>query len=262
VKVFTTSIGGSEMSFNGNDNKFSNSTLPADLYVEGCSAGSYMREAQISAEVYGVSACVDSVSFTALWVDMNCRTIGQASWDNNRRDNYQAVAGTYDLGPIIEQNIADLGIEIVGSVHPFDFTELVALRREFNSARTYLNNTQDSSSPFNNDGGIDDTSDPIYVDDDPQSNNSVGTIYDLDLPGLAFNPSLAVGTIRRHRFNFREWAEYDDGTTSARCSEYFPWFARQSIVKHADPNGWHRETGVPTDNQVGQGQTPITWDLQ
>lgn len=85
-----------------------------------------------------------------------------------------------------------------------------------------------------------------------------GEIYDEDGPGFGFSATMSVGTIRRLRFNFREWAEFG-GT---RCSPVLQWYARESIKKTADPNTWNWETGVSGDNQIGQGQTSITWDLQ
>jgi len=46
-----------------------------------------------------------------------------------------------------------------------------------------------------------------------------------------------------------------------RVSDNFSWFVKQSIRKTANPNTWVRENAVPGDNQVGEGQTPITPDL-
>jgi len=56
--------------------------------------------------------------------------------------------------------------------------EMIKLKREFNSARTYLGDVQDNSpGTINNDGGVDDTSSPSFLDQDPQSNNSKGKVY-------------------------------------------------------------------------------------
>jgi len=215
LRVFTAWTNGAEVT---SGSAFSNARLPTNLWVEGKSASTNMRDAQLTVAVEGATNSSDYVMFTVLWVDLSSRTNGQASLDNAARGNYWAAeGGTFDLGPLNNGVQMVCGIEFTGSVHPSEFNSTIALRRSFNSARTYLGSSQDTSSgSVNNDGGVDDTSASDYVDQDPQSDNSHGRVYDLDAPGLALRQSLPVGSIRRNRFNFKEWTEY----SGARCSAY------------------------------------------
>ena len=51
VKVFTSVTGGTEITFNNIDNKFLNSSLPKDLWVEGTNYSTTMADIVYTAEV-------------------------------------------------------------------------------------------------------------------------------------------------------------------------------------------------------------------
>lgn len=72
-----------------------------------------------------------------------------------------------------------------------------------------------------------DTSPAPLRDDDPQSGGSAGRIYDYDVPGVIATGNHADGYTFRLRWNFRAVALYN----TTRCSEYLPWFTRQSYRK-------------------------------
>ena len=257
IKVFTASTNGTEVT---SGTAFPNTKLPTNLWVEGESASTNMRDAKLTVFIAGATNVSDYVNFTVLWVEISSRTSDQVSTDDAARDAYRTrITGGYDLGPLNTGTQMLYGVELVGVVHPAGFKDTIVVGRYSNSARTYLGTNQDTSAGTINNDGADDTSFPDFVDQDPQSNGSHGKVYDLDTPGLGFRSFLPVGSIRRNRVNFKEWTEYGG---SNRCSAYYQWYARQSIVKTADPNTWARENGVTGDNQLSQGQTAISWDLQ
>lgn len=72
-----------------------------------------------------------------------------------------------------------------------------------------------------------DTSSAPLRDDDPQSGGSAGRIYDYAVPGVIATGNHADGYALRLRWNFRAVALYN----TTRCSEYLPWFTRQSYRK-------------------------------
>ncbi|MHB0913959.1 MAG: T9SS type A sorting domain-containing protein [Armatimonadota bacterium] len=67
LKVYDALTGGNEITFNGTDNKFPNSSLPKTLYVEGYEASDSTGDAVLTLQAEN-AANSDSVSFTVLWV--------------------------------------------------------------------------------------------------------------------------------------------------------------------------------------------------
>ena len=66
IKVYDSATGGTEITFNGTDNKFANAQLPKTLYVEAASASTSMRDVQIDFAAPDGYKPEDFVKFTVI----------------------------------------------------------------------------------------------------------------------------------------------------------------------------------------------------
>jgi len=287
VKIFTASSGGSEITFNGTDNKFPNSSLPKSLYVQGAGFSSSMRDITLQVASDGDSPATDQATFTVVWADQPTVVFsGQVSADDDKRSNYinHTVAGWDQLGLQTYTDRFGWGDEAAAVVHPSNFSYPnfeIRLERDYefhdwigNVTSTIDQATFNTAIPPGND-----TSFPQYRDDTPSQN---GTIYDLDAPGLE-RPTSPQGEIRRTRNNFKAFAVLCNGnlvncsadfTTGAnvpsgaliRSSQVRLYFVRFSMQQIASPSGssWGiiNPPDVTGDNQAAYGTTRLTWNLQ
>jgi hypothetical protein len=271
IKVFTASTGGSEISFNGTDNKFANTVLPKDLYIEGTQQSVSIRDVHIKAEVEGISGCEDSVSFTVMWVEMAPgKHAGAMSADNAFTNRYFTLItvnpSRLDLGPGEFIDRFGRATEFRGDVFPTNFVPSI-FGVTMNLARTkdvysyYSNSSTNGTNEYYHSTG-DDTSLPTVRDDDPQSDGSAGKIYDCDAPGIPKHEfGDAVGSIRRYRGNFHESATAVIGGVATRCSGVQDWYSKQSWQKSS--NTWVQVNDVANDNANGDGQLlKQTWNMQ
>jgi hypothetical protein len=108
-----------------------------------------------------------------------------------------------------------------------------------------------------------DTSSASWRDDNPLDSDPLGSIYDLDAPGLTM-VTTPQNWIRRMRFNFKEFASITIDGTAIRASNIFEGFVRFSIKQTAAPTGstWVLSNDVAGDNNAGPGTTKVTWDLK
>jgi hypothetical protein len=107
----------------------------------------------------------------------------------------------------------------------------------------------------------DDTSDDPFRDDDPQSDGSDGTVYDLDAPGIGTSiPS----TIVRMRQNFLEYAVLGSATNATPVGgSNLNWFATSSCRLGPGSTAiFVNDPSIPGDNQSGTGSTKLTYNLQ
>ena len=193
-----------------------------------------------------------TLNFTVVEVTLSLRTSGTISADNAAKNSYQQVLGTSNLGTLFGTDSQwSTGVEIVGQVKPSNFTGTIELVRFRNASKYYQGSTLTSE-----EGLIDDTSPLDFLDQDPQSGNSGGKIYDLDAPGFTITNPGPVGTIYRRRSNFREVAIIG----YSRVSVDLNWYTRISIIKTS--SGFDLSSGVTGDNQAGIGATALTWNLQ
>lgn len=201
----------------------------------------------------------ESTNYTTVpFVVLSLRNSGEVSSDNSARGEYQFQLGTYNLGTFFSSGatirIFRTGVEVVGTVYPSSYTGQIILNR-VRDVREYLNN---NSTPYRSENNVPDgPSDPALRDDYPQSGGSLGKIYDVDAPGIGSAEADPVGTVRRKRANFRQWAELSDGTY---VSGYLQWYSRLSVVKAA--TGDQLKTDISGDNKAGSGTTRLTWNLQ
>jgi len=193
-----------------------------------------------------------TTNITDVWAVISQRTSGTVSSDDAAIGAYDSAEGTTNLGLMSGSNPTGcvIGNETIGTIAPPNYTSYVTLHRFVVADMGYRNSTQT--------GGVtnfDDTSDPALRDDDPQSGNSGGKVYDLDAPGIG--PPNVDGNTYRYRGNFYEFAALSDGTV---ISSQFTFYVRVSCKKTA--SGYQVVNDVPNDNQIGTGTTPLTWNLQ
>ncbi len=278
IEVFTEATAGTEITFNGTDNKFASTDLPKEFYVQGFTYSDSVQDIELTLQSADSTAS-DSVSFTVLWVDQpTVATSGTVSADNDKKDVYKAwtVANTYDLGlqAYDDDFTARLGwgTEAQAAVHPAEFDpNEFPLVTEFHldkdiQFRDWLGNGVrlvdfrrfKSSIPPGND-----TDDPGTRDDDPYPN---GVIYDLDAPGLDNTVTFPFGTILRTRNNFKAFASIQIDGMWVRTSPIQTYFVRFSMIQLDSPNGKNwvpiDPPDVPGDNTAGNGWTKLSWNLQ
>jgi hypothetical protein len=165
ISVFPAPEGGSELSFNGTDNRFSNNSLPVNLYVEGTNYSDNMRDTDLIAEAVCMATCTDTVKFTVLWMDSFDRRFQDdepqywsidpsdyvaddvASADNQARGFYDL---TYTLPPALPHLGLNLffspsafgywvgwGYETEATLHPSDFLPPEADGQDFEDLPGY-----------------------------------------------------------------------------------------------------------------------------
>jgi hypothetical protein len=205
------------------------------------------------------------MNFTVIQVTLSLRfgNSDQVSTDNLGRLTYQNALGTTNLGgPFLSTGTSDSqwrhGIEILGTVYPSDLDEFITIKREIVEFRQFNNQTLERyllQCP--------DTSPIPLRDDDPQSNNSQGKIYDLDAPGTYLGTAFSVGRIVRLRTNFRQRAvilqPLGSDAVETVVSDDINWFQRLSIIRTS--NGSTPIDDVHNDNIIRSGSTNLTWNL-
>ena len=256
TRVFSAATGGAEIIFNGADNKFSNSQLPIDLFVQGATASDVMCDATLALSANGYPNVFDEVSFTVLWVDISIRTSGNVSDDNAAKQNYISTTGADGFNFRIYNLSGTLGVEFVGTVSPSDFDQYVVFRRNFLGSKEYSNGVLRSCDLIPRG----DTSSPAIRDDDPQSGGSAGKIYDLDAPGVLLL-SEDPGDTEGRRVNFEQWATFTIGEDNIRCSPIRPWFLRINVEMTTNYD-YILSMDVAGDNQISEGSTSLEYDLQ
>jgi len=278
VKVFNSASGGTEITFNGTNNKFSTSSLPISLYVEGANYSDSMRDITFTLNLEEQSNVSDSAAFTVLWVDQpSVLFSGTISMNNAKRDNYRnwTASIVYDLGPRRFTSIAPSlfddrlgwGLEASATVHPAGFNypnNNLKLERDvaaclYNGSTLVSPCTSFSSSiPPGNDTG-----DPASRDDNPSPDDK---LYDFDAPGTTNTATKPQNDIFRVRQNFKAFASITVGGTAVRCSSIRTYFSRLSIKQLTAPSGnnWViiDPPDVTNDKQAGNGATNLSWNLQ
>ena len=278
ISVFTASSGGTELTFNGTDNEFANSSIPAaglQLWVEGEDYSDDMRDVSLTLTMEDDPNVEDQVTFTILWVDqptVNLSPADTVSADNDKRDAYKGwtAANTYNLGlQLYNANFGarmGIGTEAGAVVHPADFNypnNNLKLERDYEFHDLVGNTTITAQASFA--ATIppgQDTGPATARDDNPAPN---GNIYDWDAPGLGV-PNAPQNEIHRTRNNFKAFASITLDGTAVRCSPVRSYFVRFSMKQVDAPNGANwvviHPPDVANDNQGGNGTTALTWDLQ
>jgi len=240
IKVYDALTGGTEITFNGTDNKFANSSLATakELFVEGVDSSDSSRDTHLKLALETYSDVCDIVNLTVLWVDISGKYYlsDTLSIHNDKRDQIRTARLPIDfkLGQhwhvLFDQYISSvLSVEFEGQVNPSDFNPslfapavLRFSRRDLGEHWYWGPNGYENHIPFEAD---DDNSHESWRDDDPSDGD--GKIYDYDSPGLNVFPTVqayAHGTVFRRRLNYEQYAEWGN----MRCSEIHKWKAAQS----------------------------------
>ncbi|HYE72526.1 MAG TPA: hypothetical protein VEF04_04310, partial [Blastocatellia bacterium] len=266
LRLSTTS-GTGEARFASNNSTTLTITQSSTISIKGITESSTANNIRLEAVVGNPETQLAYRDFSVVWVTLSFRTgTGQSiSNDNGAKSVFSQLLGTTNLGTFLSSgtnpnHIWRNGVEIVGTVAPSNYSDLLVLRRTIDGAKLFYDQTQQLSTA----AGTDDTSDTILRDDDPQSGGSQGKIYDLDAPGTGTTSSAPIGRIVRQRVNFTEYATiqvYQNGqVVQAKCSSNLQWYSCISIEKTS--SGDVLKTGVTGDNQAGTGTIPLTWNLQ
>ena len=272
IRVFTAATGGSEITFNGTDNKFANADLPKRLYVQGEAGSIEMRDNFLKTRpvVKGQvrDEGMDEVKYTVLWINMDVATTGAVSPNNDKRENYRnwTVDHVYDLDFRLYNNFNNYtarvgwGTEARGAVSPgnFDYPgSSLSITREWAygdyvvGGQTYLRGFQD------------DTGDATTLDNTPA--DSGGFIYDFDASGWVHGGGSPQGTVVRIRHNFKTNAVVTTAGNVIKASAVYSYFVRFSTRQTGvgTANEWEliNPADVIGDNRAGAGQTNLTIDL-
>lgn len=253
--TLSTTTGTGSAVFTSNNSSTLNVSQSTDVEIKGVTESSTKDNIRLQATQNGSSAGFKD--FTVIMVTISMRITDPISTDNAGRTAYSTLLGTEDLKSFKssgtnQNHIWRNGVEFKAVITPSNFASPVTLNRIVDKVKSYNNQTLTSEvGPFG------DTSDGVLRDDDPQSGNSGGKVYDLDAPGLGSSATAAVGIILRTRINFHAWATVDGG---ARVSTDFQWFSKQSVTKTA--TGDQLINDVSNDNKIGPGTTNLTWNLQ
>lgn len=180
-------------------------------------------------------------------------TTGNVSSDNAASSNYQSVEGTLSLGAIIGSGTSKgcfMGNQGVGTVTPSSYTGTITLHQQIVQDATFTNSTKT--------GGVtnqDDTAVAALRDDDPQSGNSNGKIYELDAPG-AKPPN--DGNTYRYRAHMYLYATLPSGR-EVSPSEYDFYVA---VSCKQTSSGFQFVNDVANDNKITTSPINLTWNLQ
>jgi hypothetical protein len=253
--VLSTTTGTGSALFNSNNSTTLTITQGTDVVIKGITESSTADNIRLTAKVG--NSTQGKKDFSVVWVSISILTTFEDSipTDNSARDAYASNMGSARLGTFFSIGFAaELwrnGVQITGTVMPSNFTGSIMLQREVVYYQKY-----DDETLIEQDGPFPDNSEAPMRDDNPQSGNSGGKVYDLDAPGTGNGPSQPLGRILRIRTNYRQWAVF--GTM--KVSDDFLWFSRLSVIKMSSGDQLYDD--VSGDNKAGSGTTSLSWNLQ
>jgi hypothetical protein len=263
--TLTTTSGTGSAKFASNNSTTRTINQSGNVTITGITESSTADNIHLEAKMG--NTVLDSDNFSVVWVTLSFKSAmnDSVSMDNSARAEYITCSGQ-TMGQLgMRFNTGECGsmwsanVEVIGMVTPSNYLGSVRLEREIVTKRTYDNMTL--LAPVVN--NMADNSPNNFRDDNPQSGNSNGKVYDVDGPGLATGSSVPLNGIIRRRQNFRQWATIDGVTVNdprIRASADFPWFYRLSVIKTA--GGDQLQSDLSGDNIVGTGTTNITWNFQ
>jgi hypothetical protein len=232
--------------------------------IKGITESDTANNIRLVAMVGSPGSELASRSFSVVWVTLELRISDKVSDDNGSKSLYVDLFGRDTLGTFLGSGtlppVWGTAVEIVGKVFPSNYSDLLTLSRIIVEGKNFRDQTEVTTVPPN----TDDTSDSRLRDDDPQSGNSRGKIYDLDSPG--FSANAPEGTIIRKRGNFTQYATiqvYQGGNlVQAKCSSDLKWYTALSIRKTSTGDVLHTQPEVIDDNKAGLGTINVTWNLK
>ena len=163
-----------------------------------------------------------------------------------------ALGHRFVYGVVSNGTICDIAYQVTGIVTPSNYPGQLYLKRTA-TYDAWLDPGQQLTYSKTN---WDDTS------ADPLVNYSSGIIYDLDGPGEAIYGTDAVGTIRRLRINFDEYAVLGSRSSTTKVSTQDLLFYSRSSCGKASSTSVVFDQTYSGDNQIGMGTTPLSDNLQ
>ena len=200
-----------------------------------------------------------SMLFTVVNVVLSLQTFGSISLDNGSFDAFGYIgstSGTYLYADGNGHVVCGTPYQITGVVTPSNYTNTITLRRK-DTYSSYENGVAESSATAQ-----EDTSPSSLLDSIPQSGGSNGKVYDLDAPGTFLDSSVPVGTIRRSRTNFTEYAVLGGPSSTQHASSNLTFYSRTSCKQTNVQPYAAFEGSIRGDNQMGLGTTPLSENLQ
>ncbi|HEX8565741.1 MAG TPA: hypothetical protein VF648_08720 [Pyrinomonadaceae bacterium] len=272
--TLTPTSGTGTAQFTSNNTTTRTITATTDVEIKGITESSTKDNMEFKATYTKPNnqiVTLDTENFTVLSVTLSLRFSNNqtVSTNNSARNNQQTGIGTLSLGgPIFSTgqlpNRWRHVIEIVGTVLPANYSDEIVLRREVINTRSWdANNNLAGSAGCDppQQTPCDDTSTSDFLDTD--ASDSAGNIYDIDSPGSTL-VNAQLGTIRRRRTNFRQWATVTQNNAgqvqNVRVSVDVTWYQRLAI--ELTNNGIIINNVVPGDNIINSGATNTTWNLQ
>ena len=243
--------------------------------IYGDTPSSSMFDAELSLKtVEGTTLCTTNI--TVLWVEisMRCGQDDPFSADNGRMafPNNTLSLGkqvylpqyviTNGMSALTAGGIGNV-VEIVGAVHPADFSDNVSFARDsideyvaaFTSSGLLIEtissihgNTR-GPEPFGNDPTF-----AEFQDRDPHPN---GKVFDIDTPGfpLIYVSRYSLGTLIAVRYNFLQYANF----SGRRCSDDFAWHSKTTIRREESAGipcfNFFTRPSFPDDNSCGSGHS-------
>jgi hypothetical protein len=283
VKVFTAAEEGTEITFNGADNKFAPADLPKHLFVQGDIASGQMRDVTLTLTMDGPPGMSDSVTFTVLWVTVAWKraSTDNVSDENSRKGNYETAnddGGDEDSKLAMHNYTAPKegatrgwGYEIMGTVEPPDFTDPIGWFQDCQS-RPYGGPAPDGNiivvadeknwtetwPKARNDGPADEWQDKVVGADH--------MVFFLDFPRIT-RTTASQNFMKRYRANFKVVAVYTGhGYTDQQCSSEWKHYVRFSCLQADSPNGarWVDVDNIEEDDGKAESgtHTKLSWNLK
>ena len=228
------------------------------LTVMGKVVSSTANNITISTSIGGNPFGSAQFSVVSVTISLNATQGGQPAGDDSAKGVWlPTVLSGGPLGAQININAGGvtrcaIGVELVGTVTPSNYSGTITLQRNFLGGTGYIG----SGSPTNFPAQPDNSN----IEFEVTTPSAAGHVYDLDAPNI--NPNTLVS---RARYNFQEYAllgvPADPPNNPPQVGSGFPYYARMSCGTDVNGNPVFNNA-VNGDNQAGGGVTLLTWNLQ
>jgi hypothetical protein len=231
-----------------------------DLTVMGKVVSSTANNLTISTSVGGNPFGSAQFSVVSVTISLNATQGTQPASDDSA--SAQWLPTVFSGGPFGSQisinaggeKACAVGVELVGTVTPSNYSGTITLQRNFLGRAGYIGS---SPAPGVPPPGPDNSNIEFEVTTPTAPG---GHVYDLDAPNINANT-----LVSRARYNFQEYAVLGvpapPPNNPPQVGPSFAYYARMSCGTDANGNPAINNT-VPGDNQAGIGTTLLTWNLQ
>ena len=263
INLNTTQGTGSATFGDGTTSTMINSAGTVNLTVKGVQASSTANNLAISAS-FG-DEVLTSQQFSVVSVSIGLNIGAPAQTDAQIADFLYYVGGSkpglgaelYYGGPGTQVQECIVGVELIGTVTPGNYTGPVTLRRTVVGSAIFQGQVPCQTCDVKS-AGTDDTSANSLLDDTVGA-GAPSQVFDLDPPGTQWGPS--PSTPRRFRTNFSEYAVLGDRSSTAQAGPSFPFYVAVSCGGTAAAPALDY-TASSNDNAANPNSIPLTWNLQ